>query len=81
MSEAGITCTIDSDTIFVNKEYLDWRLASCHITNNDTGLYDVTCMDESLHDSSGIMPATKNDKLEERYIKLMGLNGSILYGR
>ena len=25
-SEAGMMCTIDGDTIFVHKEYLDWRL-------------------------------------------------------
>ena len=36
---------------------------SCHITNNDTGLYDIININKSVQGSSSIMPAMKKDKL------------------
>ena len=68
--EAGMMC----------KEYLDQRLRCIiPITSDNTGLYVITDINESIQGSSGIMPTTKKGKLQVRYAKLMGLNGSILY--
>ena len=47
--------------------------ASCHTTNNDTSLQDITNIDESIQVSSGIMPATKKGKLG---VKVRQVNGS-----
>ena len=38
--------------------------ASCHITNDDTGLYDITNINESIQGSFGVMPATEKGKLQ-----------------
>ena len=46
---------------------------SCHITNNKTGLYDVTNIDESIQGSSNIMPATKKGKL---WVKICQVDGT-----
>ena len=35
--------------------WIDKSVASCHITDNDTGLYDVTKINKSVHGSSGSM--------------------------
>ena len=42
-SEAGMICTIDGETLvlFTKNTRIGDSGASCHITNNDTGLYDV----------------------------------------
>ena len=63
--ETGMMCTIDGDTFFsfIKNTWLGDSDASCHIANNDTGLYDITNIDESIQGSSGIMPATKKGKL------------------
>ena len=37
--------------------------ASCHITNDDSGLYAITIIDESFQGISGIMPAVKKGRL------------------
>ena len=37
--------------------------ASCHITNNNTGLFEVTKIHKSIQSSSGNMTATKKGKL------------------
>ena len=38
--------------------------ASCHITNDDTGLYNINDINELIQGSSSIMPATKKSKLQ-----------------
>ena len=58
-------CTIDGDT-FYSLMRITWIRdsgASCHITNNDTGMYDITDINESIQGSSSIMPTTKKSKL------------------
>ena len=74
-SEAGLICTIDGDTFFsfMKNTWIGDSGASCHITNNDTGLYDVMDINESIQGSSGIMPATKKGKLQ---VKVRQVNGT-----
>ena len=64
-SKAGMMCTIDGDTFFsfTKNTWIRDLGASCHITNNDTGLYDVTDINNSIQGSSSIMPAAKKGKL------------------
>ena len=63
-SEAGMMCTIDGNTfLFTKKTQMRDSGASCHITNNDTGLYNATNINELMQGSSSIMPATKKGKL------------------
>ena len=58
-------CTIDGNTFFsFTKNTLIRDLgASCHITNNDNGMYDVIDIDEWIQGSFDIMPAMKKCKL------------------
>ena len=68
-------CTIDDDTFFsfTKNTWIGDSGVSCHITNNNTGLYDITNIDESIQGSSGIMPATKMGKLQ---VKVLQVNGT-----
>ena len=61
----GWMCTIDSDTfyLFTKNTWIRDSGASGHITSNDTGLYDIINIDESIQGSFSIMPATKKCKL------------------
>ena len=63
--EVGMMCTIDGDTFysFTKITQIGDSGASYHITNNNTGLYDVTDMDELIQGSFDIMPARKKGKL------------------
>ena len=58
-------CTIDCETffLFTKNTWIRDSGASCHITNDDIGLYDIMDIDESNQESSGIMPATKKGNL------------------
>ena len=58
-------CTIDSTSFhsFTKNTWISNSGASCHITNNKNGMYSVTEIDESIQDSSSIMPTTKKGKL------------------
>ena len=58
-------CTIDGDTFysFTRNSWIGDSGASCHITNDDTGMYDITDIDESIQGCSGIMLTTKKGKL------------------
>ena len=47
--------------------------ASCHVTNNDSVLYDVTEIIDSIQGSSSILPATKKGKL---WVKVRQVNGT-----
>ena len=64
-SEAGMMCTIDGNTFFsfTKNIWIGDSGASCHITNKDTGIYDIINIDELIQGSSSIMPATKKGKL------------------
>ena len=64
-SKAGMMCTIDGNTFFSFTEntWIGDLVGSCHITNDDTGLYDIINIDELIQGSSGIMPAMKKGKL------------------
>ena len=59
--EAGMICTIDSNTfhLFTKNTWIGDSSASCHITNNENGMYDIIDIDESIQGSSGIMPTKK----------------------
>ena len=64
-SQAGMMCTIDGDTFysFTKHTWIGDLGASCHITNNNTGMIGVTDIDELIQGSSSIMPATEKGKL------------------
>ena len=64
-SEAGMMCTIYSNTFFsfTKNTWIGDLMASCHITKDDSGLYDIANINELIQGSSGIMPATKKSKL------------------
>ena len=80
--EASKMCIIDCDTLylFMNNTCIGDSGASCHITNDDKGLYDIANIDESIQGSSSIMLAMKKGSSKSRHAKTIGLNGSILYG-
>ena len=71
---AGMMCTIGSNTFhsFMKNTWSDDSSASCHITNNENGMYDIIDIDESIQGSSGIMPATKKGKL---HVTVCQVNG------
>ena len=58
-------CTIDGTSfhLFTKNTWTSDSGASCQITNNENGMYDITEIDESIQGSSGIMPAMKKGKL------------------
>ena len=64
-SEAGMMCTIDRDTFFsfTKNTWIGDLGVSCHITKDNTGLYDITDIDKTIQGSSSIMPAMKKSKL------------------
>ena len=48
---------IDGDNffLFMKNTWIGDSGAFCHITNNNTGLYDITNINEFIQGSSGIM--------------------------
>ena len=66
-SEAGIMCTIIGVTFFsfMKNTWIGDSSAMCHITNtnDDTSLFDIIDINESIQGFSGIMFATKKGKL------------------
>ena len=60
-TEAGMLCMIDCDMFhsFMKNTWVGDLGALSHITNNDTGHYNVTIINESVQGHSGNMPATK----------------------
>ena len=74
-SEAGMMCTINGDTFysFTINTWIGDSCASCHIINDDSGMYDITDIDESTQGSSSIMPATKKGKL---HVNVCQVNGT-----
>ena len=73
-SEAGMMCTIGGDTFFLfTKNTWIWDSgASCHITNDDTGLYDFTNICESIQGSCSIIPVMKKIKLQVKGLQVGG---------
>ena len=49
-SEAGMMSTIDGDTFysFTKNNWIKDSGASCHITNDNTGLYDITNINDMI---------------------------------
>ena len=68
-------CTIDGDTfyLFTKSTWIGDSGALYHITNNVTGLFDITDIDELIQGSSRNMPAMKKGKL---WVKLQQVNGT-----
>ena len=65
-SEAGMMCTIEGNTFFLFMKItcIGDLGVSCHITNDDKGMYDIIDINESIQGSSGIMPTTEKGKLQ-----------------
>ena len=59
-------------TDYTKNTWIDDSSASCHITNDESGMYDVIDIGESIQGSSGIMPITKNGKLRVTVHKVNG---------
>ena len=59
-------CTIDGNSfhMFTKNTWIGNSGTSCHITNDETGMFDVIEIQESIQGSSGTMPATKKGKLQ-----------------
>ena len=64
-TENGMMCTIDGTSfhLFTKNTWIGDSGASCYITNDEHGMYDITEIDELIQGSSGIMPTTKKGKL------------------
>ena len=58
-------CTINGDMfyLFTKNTWIEDYVASCHIMNNDIGLFDIINIDKLIQGSSGNMPVTKKGKL------------------
>ena len=63
--EAGLICTIDGEMFFsfTKNMFIGDLDTSCHITDNDSGLYDVFDISELVQCRLGSVPATKKGKL------------------
>ena len=68
-------CIINNDTFYfiTRNNWIGDSDASCHITNDNTSLNDVTNIDESIQGSSGIMSAMKKGKL---HVKVHQVDGT-----
>ena len=62
-TEADVLCTIHGETfqLFTKNTWIDDSGNSCHITNNDTGLYDITSINKFVNGSVSNMTTTKKD--------------------
>ena len=63
--EAVMLCTIDGDIfyLFTKNTWHGDSKVSCHITYNDTHLFNDIDIDKSIQESFGNMPAIKKRKL------------------
>ena len=59
--ETGMMCTMDGTSfhLLTKNTWIGNSGATCHITNDENGMYDITEINESIQGNSGIMPATK----------------------
>ena len=71
---AGMMCTIDiiSFHSFTKNTWIGDSGASCHITNDTNGMYDVINIKELIQGCSSTMPATKKGKL---HVTIWQVNG------
>ena len=62
--EASMLCTMGRETfqMFTKNTWIGDSLISCHITNNDTHLFNITVINESVQGSLGSMPAIRKRK-------------------
>ena len=74
-SEAGMMCTINGNSfhLFTKNTWIGDSGASCHITNDEKGMFNVIEIQESIQGSSGTMPATKKNKLRVTVCQVNGL--------
>ena len=81
-AEAAMISYIDGETfaLFMENMWISDSGTFCHITNNNTSLFQVTKISKSIQSSSGNMPATKRESFTLMFIKPMVLNGSTLCG-
>ena len=64
--KAGMFWMMDVETFhsFMKNTWISSTGTSCHITNDDTGHFDVTKINELVHGSSSIMTILKRGKLQ-----------------
>ena len=81
-AEAGMLCTIDGDTFysFAKNTGIGDLTALCHITNDNTGLFNLTNKIEVIQESLGNMPTITKKSFASMSDKLTVLNRCILYG-
>ena len=74
--EAGMLSTIDEETFdsSTKNTWIGNSGVSCYITYSDTGLYDVTKINELLQGSMGNMSTNNKGKLCRKSGKLMEVN-------
>ena len=65
LAESGVLCKMDGGTFhsFTKNMRISNSGAMCHITNNDTGLYEITKINESVKGCAGKMSTTTKSKL------------------
>ena len=80
--EAGVLCMIDGETfhLFMKNTWIGNLGASCHITNDETGLYDVTEINKLVEGSWEIFLLPKKGRFTLKPAKLMAVNGYIYCG-
>ena len=64
-SEAAMMCIINGDTffLFTKNTWIGDSGVQCHITNNDTGAFDIIDINMLIQGSSSTMPAMKKGNL------------------
>ena len=67
--EVGMLCTIGRETFhsFTKNTWISVFGTLCHITNKDTGLYNLTKINKMVEGSSSTMSTTKKENL---YVKV-----------
>ena len=75
--KAGMLCTINGETFysFTKNIWVGDSGTSFHISNNDTGLFDVTEVNKFVEGSLGNMPATKKGMLHRKVCQVDGTEG------
>ena len=58
LKEVGILCNVDGKTfhLFTKNTWIIDYCDSCHITNNDTGFYGITKINELMKGRQAIFP-------------------------
>ena len=73
-------CTIDGKTFFsfTKNTWIGCLGASCHITNDNNGIYVIINIDKSIQGNSRIMPAMNKGKLQVIVVKYPVITSSIM---